>query len=301
MTVPVVSVVIPTYNHARFLKGALQSVVQQTFRDWEAIVVNNYSEDETEQIVAGFDDSRIRLVNFRNHGIIAAARNHGIGLARGQLIAFLDSDDLWYPGKLQHCIDRIDGAADAVCHGEVWVHEGAGRRNVLYGPRARTTYMSLLYEGNALSTSAVVVRKSLLDQVGGFSEDPKMVTAEDYELWIRLARARCRFAVTDRILGEYLLHSGNHSKAVMRHFHAVLAVLERHFAEIPEPGPIAKMRMRRRIALAYYAAARAMQAEGRQKDGLKLLLDSWRKFPFIPKLYAACGIGVIRWLGSKAG
>jgi teichuronic acid biosynthesis glycosyltransferase TuaG len=80
---PLVSVVIPTYNHAQFLRAAIQSVIDQTFSDWEAVVVNNYSEDDTVQIVASFNDARIRLVNFRNHGVIAASRNYGMGLATG--------------------------------------------------------------------------------------------------------------------------------------------------------------------------------------------------------------------------
>jgi len=97
MTSPAVSVIIPTYNHARFLRAAIQSVVDQTFPDWEIVIVNNYSEDDTVQIVASFNDPRIRLVNFCNHGVIAASRNHGMSLATGKAIAFLDSDDIWYP------------------------------------------------------------------------------------------------------------------------------------------------------------------------------------------------------------
>jgi len=92
---PVVSIVIPTYNHEHFLKKCLQSVVDQTFTNWEAIVVNNFSEDNTIAVVNSFHDPRIHLVNFKNNGIIAASRNKGIKLSRADLIAFLDSDDIW--------------------------------------------------------------------------------------------------------------------------------------------------------------------------------------------------------------
>ncbi|WP_435627896.1 glycosyltransferase family 2 protein [Candidatus Ferrigenium straubiae] len=299
MISPAVSVIIPTYNHAQFLRAALQSVINQTFADWEAVVVNNYSEDDTVQIVASFNDPRIRLVNFRNHGVIAASRNHGIGLATGKTIAFLDSDDVWYREKLQRCMDVIGDQVDVVCHAEAWVKENAPPRVVMYGPQLRTCYLSLLYDGNCLSTSAIVVRKSALDKAGGFSEDSQMVTAEDYELWLRLAKKGCSFVLIEEVLGEYRLHGGNQSKAVMRNLGAELAVLRKHFSEIRDDGIATRLKMQRRFALAYYTAARGMQAEGDHVSGMKLLLRSWLRYPFIPKQYAAALIGLLGFLKPR--
>lgn len=129
-----VTVVIPTYNHAEFLKRALDSVVAQTYKDWEAIVVNNFSTDNTIVIVESFNDERIRLINFRNNGIIAASRNRGIEAARGKYVAFLDSDDIWYPEKLQVCLDQAETGAQLICHGELWVNTDNSRREVMYDP-----------------------------------------------------------------------------------------------------------------------------------------------------------------------
>ena len=214
---PAVSVVIPTYNHAQFLGQALHSVLAQTCTAWEAIVVNNYSQDNTAEIVAAFDDPRIRLVNFRNHGIIAASRNHGIQLAQTDLVAFLDSDDVWYPRKLEICLDAIAQGFDLVCHGEAWTTEGTPARNVFYGPEARAAYRALLFDGNCISTSAVVVKKSILREAQGFSEDPRFVTVEDYDLWLKLARNGARIGFVREILGEYRIHGANASKALLRH------------------------------------------------------------------------------------
>lgn len=289
---PLVSVVIPTYNHGQFLRAAIQSVIDQTFTDWEAVVVNNYSEDNTLEIVASFKDPRIRLVNFRNHGVIAASRNHGIGIATGKVIAFLDSDDVWYSEKLQRCMYVLGGHADVVCHGEAWIKENAPARIVMYGPQSRTRYLSLLYEGNCLSTSAMVVRKSALDKVGGFSEDSQMVTAEDYELWLRLAREGCSFVLIEEVLGEYRLHGGNQSKAVMRNMCAELAVLEKHFADIPSRGGRSSWRRRKRFALAYYGAARGLQADGQHGSALHWLVISLNTYPGIARAYAAVLISV---------
>jgi GT2 family glycosyltransferase len=171
---------------------------------------------------------------------------------------------------------------------------------VVYGPQRRTTYASLLFEGNAVSTSAVVVRRSLLETVGGFCEEPGVVTAEDYDLWMRLAQAGCVFAMSDRILGEYLLHAGNHSKAVTRHLQAELSVLDRHFAAMDEPGALTRLRMRRRRALARYAAAREMHSSGRPGEALRMLAGAAREFPFIARLYAAGCVSIIAKLRRGA-
>lgn len=287
MANPIVSVVIPTYNHAQFLKAALDSVRAQTFADWEAVVVNNYSEDNTEEIVESYHDPRIRLVNFRNNGIIAASRNHGIGLAQGTYVAFLDSDDTWYPGKLAKCVAMLETGYGAVCHGEYWVKEGMAPRAVCYGPESRTRYDSLLFDGNCLSTSAIVVRKDLLEKAAGFDEDPAMVTAEDYELWLRLARNGCRFGIIEDMLGEYRLHTGNASKAVVRQMLAVLAVLDRHFGELGLRGMAVRLRMRRRRAREYYVAARNFQDSGAHAEALRYFIKAMMTFPFMAKIYAA--------------
>ena len=117
MTTPLVSVVIPTFNHAPLLKIALQSVIAQTFTNWEAIVVNNFSTDATVEVVESFNDSRIKLINFSNNGVIAASRNVGIKMATASYIAFLDSDDIWYPEKLQKCSEQIFAGHNFVNHG----------------------------------------------------------------------------------------------------------------------------------------------------------------------------------------
>lgn len=296
MNLPVISVVIPTYNHASLLKNAIDSVLNQSFQEWEAIIVNNYSEDNTVEIIASYKDKRIRLVNFRNNGIIAASRNQGIKLSTGKFIAFLDSDDIWYPEKLDRCLRILESGCDAVCHGEMWVEDGVKLRKVFYGPKQRTTYLSLLYTGNCLSTSAIIVRKELLELVGGFDEDPLMVTVEDYDLWLRLAKSGCDFAFLDEILGEYRLHGNNLSKVVMKHFNAELALLHKHFSKIPDSGLASRLYKRKRLSQAYCAASRRMQEENSQYSSAKLLYQSWIKFPFLLKQYGILMIGILKLL-----
>lgn len=248
---PVISVVIPTYNHARFLRKALDSVCRQTFTDWEAIVVNNYSEDDTEDVVASFADPRIRLENFRNHGVIAASRNLGIKLSQGGYVAFLDSDDSWHPEKLARVIMALDDGYGLVCHGEIWMKDDVEFKRVNYGPAEKSKYRSLLFERNCISTSAVTVRKGCLEKVGGFSEEPAFAMVEDYELWMKLARAGYRFAFIDEMLGIFNLHAANSSRAVFRQMNAELAVLEKHFSQL-ESWPLGdRLRRLRRLGRVY--------------------------------------------------
>lgn len=282
-----VSIVIPTYNHAAFLRAALDSVLAQTYHDWEAIVVNNFSEDDTVALVASYQDPRIRCVNFANHGVIAASRNHGVASTTAPIVAFLDSDDLWYPTKLEKCLALIDQDYDLVCHGEKWVGPGTRWRDVYYGPEPRASFERLLYEGNCISTSAVLVKRTMIELVGGFAERPAAITAEDYDFWLKLARAGVKMGFVHKILGEYLIHGGNQSRASLRNMHAVMEVVEHHMQADRPAGFFGRLRMRRRRALVYYGGARGLQDSGEYWAAWCYFIKAFLQFPLVPKFYAA--------------
>lgn len=290
MTAPVVSVVIPTYNHGRFLRAALTSVCAQTLVDWEAVVVNNFSQDDTVEIVNSFSDERISRVDFANHGVIAASRNHGVRHTCAPYIAFLDSDDAWSPSKLAACVAYLERGYDLVCHAETWVGPGDRRRTVTYGPEARASYDKLLFEGNCISTSAVVVRRELFERVGGFSELTEFVTAEDYELWLRLAGQGAKIGFLDEVLGVYLIHEGNQSRLALRNMEAVLAVVDHHLASAG--GGSAKAR--RRKALVYYGGARGLQDNSDYGQAWSYFWKAVRIYPWVPKFYAAMALNLLR-------
>ena len=240
---PLLSIVIPTYNHAHFLKDAIQSLLSQTYPHWEAFIINNYSEDNTTEVVKAFRERRIELVNFQNYGVIAASRNEGIRRAGGEYVAFLDSDDVWKPAKLERCLERLNSGCDLVCHGTIWRWNDGRTRQVVHGPEKRATYRALLYGGNRIATSATVVRKKILDEVGGFSTEPNFVTAEDYELWLRIARAGGRLCFIPGMLGEYRIHEGNAShQGTARD--AALAVVNHHFELDSDPRRFRHLKQR---------------------------------------------------------
>ncbi len=284
---PAVSVVIPTYNHAHFLRDSLSSVVNQTFTNWEAVVVNNFSTDDTESVARSFSDERIQIINFANHGVIAAGRNEGIRRSSADFIAFLDSDDAWDPTKLEKCVAALHQGADLVCHAERWVGGNRPARVVQYGPAEKSTWRDLLLDQNRVSTSATVVRRSCLERAGLFDESPDFVTAEDYEMWMKLARIGCRFDFLPDVLGEYRRHEGNASGSIRRHLAAERAVVEKHLSL---DSTITPRQRRVRRAKCFYTAGRGFQANGNRLPAARMLLRAFLHNPAHLRTYVALGL-----------
>ena len=295
---PLVSIVIPTYNHAPMLQRALATVVEQTYQNWNAIVVNNFSTDNTLEVVAAFNDPRIQCVNFRNNGVIGASRNEGIALATGKYVAFLDSDDTWFPTKLEQCIEILESGSDLVCHAEFWIDESGKSRLVAYGPSEAATHHNLIYKGNRISTSATVVRTALLKEVHGFDVAPELISTEDYDLWIRLAAKSDKFAFISEPLGEYHRHDNNVSANIEKHLAAELALLAKHFsANTRFENMVAR---RRRRALAYYGAGRSLHRTRKHFLALQKYSRSLVIWPISLRLYAAVMLSLMGLFTPKS-
>lgn len=229
---PLISVVIPTYNHARFLGRALQSVLNQTYPNWEAIVIDNHSTDSTDKIMASFADQRITYLKIHNNGVIATSRNAGIRVAKGEWIAFLDSDDWWSLDKLQVCFDSINDNVDLVYHDMEIVSEKPllfRRKMTKSWQVKKPVLVDLLTKGNAIVNSSVVVRKCLLEKIGGICDDVKMISAEDYNTWLCISLLSDGFKYLAVRLGYYLQHgqniSGTDKSLFVRHAVAELIPL----------------------------------------------------------------------------
>jgi glycosyltransferase involved in cell wall biosynthesis len=181
---PEVSVIIPTYNRRAMVREAIDSALAQTATVFELIVVDDGSSDGTGEELARLGDS-IRVERIANRGP-AAARNRGVSIARATLIAFLDSDDLWSPAKLesQLAFMRENPGCAVSQTSEIWIRNG---RRVNPGLRHRKRAGDFFAESLRtclVSPSAVLMRKRLFESVGGFDED--MAAAEDYDLWLRI-------------------------------------------------------------------------------------------------------------------
>lgn len=203
---PIVSVVIPTYNRAADLKRALLSVLGQSLNNFEILVVDNHSQDDTHEMIRLLGDSRIQLFKVHNKGIIAVSRNKGVEHARGKYIAFLDSDDWWAPAKLSQSVAALENSSDFVYH-PLWIvkseEQKQFRESVGAGYARGTVYNDLLRKGSLIPNSSVVVSAELFRKIGGFSEDKEMTTVEDFDCWVRLSKITNRFVFLPQVLGYY--------------------------------------------------------------------------------------------------
>ena len=295
---PKFSVVIPTYNQADFLKVALRSVLDQTFQDFEVIVVNNHSTDHTLDAIAEAGDGRVEVINFENHGVIGAARNVGINASRGDYVAFLDSDDAWYPKKLEKVAEVIaaDPNVGLVCHDQDIFRDGHKTTVARTGPLSDSggeVYDYLLLRSNCVSTSSAVVARRYLAEVGNFSEDPGLATSEDYDLWLKLSRA-CRFHFIHEVLGVYNYHPAGASAKVELHLKSVLAVLEKHSNQSPIVHQRGfKRAIRRHYARAFYGAARQYHRTGDFKRTVAYYGRALRTYPLDLRTYGALTLLII--------
>ncbi len=187
---PLVSVILPTYNRGWIIKEAIDSVLEQEFSDFELIVVDDGSTDDTPAILNTYGRD-IRVLRQSNRGV-SAARNRGIAASAGQLIAFLDSDDLWLPQKLTAQVDFFAARPDAViCQTEEqWIRNG-----IRVNPKMRHhKFSGMIFERSLelclVSPSAVMLRRALFETAGMFDE--RLPACEDYDLWLRIS---CRYPV----------------------------------------------------------------------------------------------------------
>ena len=301
MQPPRFSIIIPTYNQAAYLAVALRSVLDQTFRDYEVVVVNNYSTDATGSVLERFEkeDERVRSIDFKNDGIIGASRNVGIRAARGEYIAFLDSDDLWYVRKLERVDDvlRHHPNVRIVCHDEDVLRGDRTTSHLRYGPSGESNLHDyLLFVRNCLSTSATVVEKTALEEVGGFSEEPEMVTVEDYDLWLRLAPLAPAHFLHEP-LGQFRVHAASSSGTLERRWRNSMHLLRTHLApfEGSEDGGT-RRRVRRRYASVWFVAARDYARDGDLKRGFGYFFKALAASPQHWRLYPGLALVVLDWL-----
>ena len=204
---PKVSVVIPNYNYGDYLSEALDSVLSQTFQDFEVIVVDNFSTDNSMEVIESKRSEKIRVIQFQNNGSIGAARNRGVAEANGHFIAFLDSDDLWHPEKLAIQLRKTEGQADISFH-DLKLFGAHGFSTFRGWSLGKNPLETLASEGNPLATSSVLARKSVLLEAGGFPEAAELVSVEDFALWLKLADNGASFLHIPRRLGKYRIHGG---------------------------------------------------------------------------------------------
>lgn len=231
MNTPLFSVIIPTYNRADKLRRALDSLVAQTFNDFEVIVCDDGSSDGTADMVATFSGTlNVRYLWEENFGGPARPRNCGIAASRGHWICFLDADDWWYPEKLERIVPGLE-KADLIFHDCDVVTPHGMRRFVRKSRMPRMpAFVDFMTRGCRIITSSVCVRKDILDEVGSFSEDRRLIAIEDTDLWIRIALMTEKFVYLPERLGAYW-EDGDNISGFSEKFIERVTVLHDKFAD----------------------------------------------------------------------
>jgi glycosyltransferase involved in cell wall biosynthesis len=229
---PLISVIIPVYNGEKTIQETVQSVLNQTFTDFELIVINDGSQDSTLEIVSSFQDSRIKVFSFTNGGL-PVSRNRGIALANGEYISFLDADDLWTPDKLAGQLAVLETnpqAAVAYSWTDCIDESGQFLRQSAYATAQGNVQANLLLANFISSGSNVLVRKQALMDIGGFDET--LSNCQDWDLWLRLS-ARYEFEPVKTPQVLYRVSRNSMSRNVLGLEDSMQRILERSFAQAP--------------------------------------------------------------------
>jgi len=215
MNSPLVSIIIPTFNREKELERAVSSVFKQTYINWEICVVDNFSSDNSVQLINNYNDPRVKLYMIQNEGIIGASRNLGIQKANGKYLAFLDSDDWWSPYKLEESIKFLENCETDIIYHDLHIVNKENQKFFFKKTKSRQLlkpiFNDLIINGNTLVTSSVVMRKDILSEISGFTEDNSLIAIEDYDAWLSLAIKGQKFFKISKTLGFYWVGGKNTS------------------------------------------------------------------------------------------
>lgn len=205
MPSPLVSVILPVYDRAPWIARAIESVLAQSYPNFELIVVDDGSADETPTVLQRYRD-RITIVTQKNAGAYAA-RNRALGVARGELVAFIDSDDAWLPNRLADQVPLFDRPEVGLVFGDA-VHmtpalSPSKRTCFLVSPPSRGRVVKEFARANFVPTTTVLVRRACLEEAGGFSEENAL--SADYLMWFRIA-LRHDLDYVNHVVAQYTVH-----------------------------------------------------------------------------------------------
>jgi glycosyltransferase involved in cell wall biosynthesis len=279
-TSPQVSVIIPAYNCDRYLAEAIDSVLSQTYTDYEIIVVNDGSTDQTVAVLRGYGD-RIRVIHQANQGV-AIARNNGIQAARGEWVAFLDADDFFFSDKL------ADQMAIAQANPHLgMIHSGWRRVNAQgellleVQPWQQIPQLDLesWLRWKPVLPSAMLFRRQWLEKAGGF--DPRFPPAEDTDLVLRLAALGCEATWLRKVTVGYRQHENSAMHKGLPQAKSLSAVIDNFFAQPNLPEPIRWMEQQTRyntlVWIAWY-----LHDTGHLPGMVDYLQKSWPYSPYLP-------------------
>jgi glycosyltransferase involved in cell wall biosynthesis len=274
---PKVSVIIPTYNRAAPLQKATASVLSQTFQDFEVIVVDDASPDNTGDMVRSFGDQRIRYIRHEVNKGEGAARNTGILHSKGEYLAFLDDDDEWFPDKLRKQVALLDHSplnVGVIYTGYRKIDTTTGSTLLDLVPSKRGNIFNDLLQDNCIATTTVLVRRQCFDKAGLFEEG--VAFGADYDMWIRVSR-EFHIDYIKEPLVNYYIHGNN----VTRNYANVITGLELQLAKYESFWAVNS----KSYSAKYISLGVLYCYTGNTKKGRAALLKAVRLYPLGIKQY----------------
>lgn len=299
-TTPRVSVIIPTYNRAHCLARAIDSVLRQTFADFELIVVDDGSKDNTRELLEGYGD-RIQAIYQSNQGV-STARNTGLKRARGELVAFLDSDDEWLAQKLERQVKFIDQHPEVsfvACLGDCYEPDGSFNGTDEHCPPEYAAYqqpdvhqqfLTFLYSPFPQNMSRYMFRLDALRELGGF--DRSLHGSEDWEMFLRLLQNGRRFGFVPELLVTYHLSNDGISLDLNIMLKGDEVIRQKYIETLKDPWVRWSIRSKF-LARRYFATAMRCRDSGIRMKSARLAVQSLLVNPFYPK-----PVRRLKWLAS---
>lgn len=286
---PSVSVIIPTHNRCDMLRNAIQSVLDQTYRDFEVVIIDDASNDKTCEIVENFNDDRIRYIRHTENKGGSASRNSGISYARGRYIGFLDDDDEWLPTKLELQINRFQKRPNVdvvVCGYSVRDNDNKVIDSV--SPKnSGNIYGDLLWD-NTITTSTVLIKRDILGDSYRF--DPELPRLQDWDMWLRLAKTSI-FDYIEEPLVIYNIHDNNRiSTDSVALLVARMRILEKYWDDIKSNKAVLSHHYYR-IGMVYFALCNMKKCRQYTKKSIVIDPCNWkslRAFVFSHLGYTLC-------------
>jgi len=274
---PKVSVIIPTRNRADFLRSAIASVLNQTYQDFELIVVDDASKDNTREVVASFADSRIKYFCHQTGRGDGGARNTGIINSSADYIAFLDDDDQWLPEKLGLQLTVLENSPahiGGVYTGQFDVNDTDGEISKICSPNRRGDLSQYLFKDPCIVTSTVLFRRECFEKLGLFDES--IPYCNDYDMWIRIAK-EYHFECIEEPLVKYLIHTNKLSTNFKLSIRGRELILEKYRQDFKHH--------RKAHGYGYQVLGETYCYDGNVEKGREAFLKSMKIYPFEIRCY----------------
>lgn len=272
-----ISVVTPTYNRPELLINSVNSVLSQTYSDFELIVIDDCSSDNTPGVLKGFRDERLKVIRNSSNKGIAAVRNIGVTSSQGKYIAFLDDDDEWLPDKLEKQIRIMENSPESLgCVYSGCLTTGPDGSEIVSTsiPRYRNKVLNELLLENFITTSTTLVKKSSIEKAGLFDED--IPYGEDYDMWIRIAED-FEFDFAPEPLTKYRIHPNSITRNYAKVINGIEKILSKH------RSLFARNKKAYCNHLLFLGVIYCYS--GKTGEGIKTFMQAIRAYPFDARLY----------------